>query len=35
MNPRGVSHMSDLLFIALSIAVFALVGLVAKGVSRL
>jgi hypothetical protein len=30
-----VSHMSDLGFIVLAIAVFVLIGLIAKGVSRL
>jgi hypothetical protein len=30
-----VLHMSDLGFIVLSIAVFALIGVIAKGVSRL
>lgn len=32
---RGVSHMSDLLFVGLTVVVFAVIGLVAKGVDRL
>jgi hypothetical protein len=32
---RGVSYMPDLAFIVLIVAVFAVIGLVAKGVERL
>ncbi len=35
MNRAGVSLMADLAFVVASIAVFALIGLVAKGVGRL
>jgi hypothetical protein len=35
MTLRGASHMSDVAYIGLTIVVFALVGLAAKGVGRL
>lgn len=35
MTLRGSWHMSDVAFIGLTVAVFALIGLAAKGVGRL
>jgi hypothetical protein len=34
-RPRGVPRMPDLIFLAVTIAVFAVLALVAKGVGRL
>ncbi|MEF9901991.1 hypothetical protein [Streptomyces sp. P9-A2] len=35
MTLRGAWHMSDVAFIGLTVVVFALIGLAAKGVGRL